>query len=154
MLLTVSAHGRLRVLGVNPCAGDALGFQMGTDQGIYPWVSTLVMGNLMGRRFWVGRGCFSWGGGGGRESSRSWSAGSVAGRFKQTHFVIYYMLNSGGFSAGCLQVISKGVLDPRLPWTVHLCGSSFDNPSTCSTHEDSEGAPAPRSVTDSTEQWV
>ena len=31
---------------------------MGTDQGIYPCVGTLVMGNLMGRRFWVGRGCF------------------------------------------------------------------------------------------------
>jgi hypothetical protein len=34
----------------------------------------------MGRHFWVGRGCFSWGGGGGRESSRARSAGSVAGR--------------------------------------------------------------------------
>ena len=36
----------------------ALGFQMGTAQGIYPWVITLVMGNLMGRRFWVGSACF------------------------------------------------------------------------------------------------
>jgi hypothetical protein len=35
---------------------------MGTVQGIYPWVSTLVMGSLMGRRFWVGRGCFFLGG--------------------------------------------------------------------------------------------
>ncbi len=34
----------------------------------------------MGRHFWVGRGCFSWGGGGGRESARARSAGSVAGR--------------------------------------------------------------------------
>jgi hypothetical protein len=32
---------------------------MGTDQGIYPWVVTLVMGNLMVRPFWVGRGCLS-----------------------------------------------------------------------------------------------
>jgi hypothetical protein len=31
----------------------ALGFQMGT--GIYPWVGTLVMGSLMGRRFKLGR---------------------------------------------------------------------------------------------------
>jgi hypothetical protein len=31
--------------------------------GIYPWVSTLVMGNVMGRRCWVGRGCFFLGGG-------------------------------------------------------------------------------------------
>jgi hypothetical protein len=29
---------------------------MRTAQGIYPWVIALVMGNLMGRRFWVGRG--------------------------------------------------------------------------------------------------
>ncbi len=37
--------------------------------------------------------------------------------FKHPHFVIYYMLNSGCFVAACLQAISKGVLDPRLPWT-------------------------------------
>ncbi len=36
--------------------------------------------------------------------------------FKQSHFVIYYMLISGGFSAACLQAITQGVLDPRLPW--------------------------------------
>jgi hypothetical protein len=35
---------------------------MGTDQGIYPWVNTLVMENLMDRRFRVGRGCFFLGG--------------------------------------------------------------------------------------------
>ncbi len=37
--------------------------------------------------------------------------------FKQPHFVIYYMFTSGGFTAVCLQVITKGVLDPRLSWT-------------------------------------
>jgi hypothetical protein len=36
--------------------------------------------------------------------------------FKQSHFVIYNMLSSGGFAAACLQTIAKGVLDPRLPW--------------------------------------
>jgi hypothetical protein len=36
--------------------------------------------------------------------------------FKQPHFVIYYMLISGGFTVACLQTITKGVLDPRLPW--------------------------------------
>jgi hypothetical protein len=36
--------------------------------------------------------------------------------FKQPHFVIYYMLISGGFTAACLQTITKGVLDPRLSW--------------------------------------
>ncbi len=29
-----------------------------TVYGIYPWVNVLVMGNLMGRRFWVGCGWF------------------------------------------------------------------------------------------------
>jgi len=32
-------------------------------------------------------------------------------------YVIYYMLVSGSFGATCLQVIAKGVLDPRLPWS-------------------------------------
>ncbi len=43
---------------------------MRTAQGIYPWVITLVMGNLMGRRFWVERGYwtdFFLGGVGGEE---------------------------------------------------------------------------------------
>jgi hypothetical protein len=31
--------------------------RMGTTYGIYPWVVTLVLGNLMGSRFWVGCGC-------------------------------------------------------------------------------------------------
>jgi hypothetical protein len=43
---------------------------MGTDQGIYPWVGTVVMGNLMGRLFWVGRGCFFLGGRGGKRKSQ------------------------------------------------------------------------------------
>ncbi len=36
--------------------------------------------------------------------------------FKEPHFVIFYMLISGGFVTGCLQVIANGVLDPRLTW--------------------------------------
>jgi hypothetical protein len=50
------------------CRGPLhLDSRMGTVQGIYPWVSTLVMRKLMGRRFWVGGGCFFSGGGGGGE---------------------------------------------------------------------------------------
>jgi hypothetical protein len=91
---------------------------MGTAQGIYPWVGTLVMGKLMGRHFWVGRGSFFLGGGG-RERKRQVTVNRV-GRwttrtFKQTH-VIYYMLSSGVVSAACLQGIMPGVLDPRLTW--------------------------------------
>ncbi len=44
----------------------------GLAYGIYPWGSSLVMGNMMGRRFWVGRGCFFSGrGGGGKRDSRA-----------------------------------------------------------------------------------
>ncbi len=99
------------------------------------------------------------GGGGGGGKRKCQGMVSRVGRwttcvFKQPHFVIYYMLRSGGFTAAYLQTIVKGVLDPRLPWATHVHCSVFDNPSTCSTHEDSEGADAPRSATDSTDQWV
>jgi hypothetical protein len=114
----------------------------------------------MRRYFWVGYGCFSWGDGGGRETTRACSVGSVTGRRTLSNspiYVIYYMLSSGGFVAACLQSIGKGFLDPWYPGQC-TCAvqdfSIFDNPSTCSTHEDSEGAAVPRSVTDSTEQWV
>ena len=47
-----------------------------TAQGVK---STLVMGNLMGRRFWVGRGCFFLGGRGrGRGSVRASTAESFS----------------------------------------------------------------------------
>ena len=52
VLLTVSARVRLRFLGVHPFTEVSYsGFVDGTVYGIYPWVDTLVMGNLMGRRF-------------------------------------------------------------------------------------------------------
>jgi hypothetical protein len=80
-----------------------LGSQMGTVHGIYPWVNTLVMGNLMGRHFWVGCGFFSWGGGGGEEET---PGQSTAESFSQDDtslrtalfYVIYYKLSSGGFT--------------------------------------------------------
>ncbi len=130
---------------------------MGNTQGIYPWVGTLVMGNLMGRRFWVGRGCFFLGGRGGKRKRQ----GTVnrIGRwttlaFKQPHFVIYYMLNSGGFAAACLQTIAKGVLDPRFPWSDTCAARASTTPRPSALIEDGQGAAAPRSTTDSTEQWV
>jgi hypothetical protein len=113
--------------------------------GIYPWVSTLVMGNLMGRRFWVGRGCFFLGGTGeGKRNSRV----QLPRRFRRTTrvpnspvYVIYYILHSGGFAAACLQTIAKAVLDPRLSWS-----------DTCTVRpspliEDGEGVVDPRSTT-------
>ncbi len=69
-------------------------------------------------------------------------------------YVIYYMLNSGGFAAACLQTIAKGVLDPRFP-CADSCVVQASTTRRPSPHiEDDEGAVAPRFVTDSTEQWV
>ena len=50
----------------------------GIAYGIYVWISTLVMGYLMGRLFWVGCGFFSWGDGGGEEESRAGTADSFS----------------------------------------------------------------------------
>ncbi len=82
---------------------------------------------LIGRHFWVGRGCFSWGGGGGRESARARSTGSVAGRLVISN-------NPIGQTRALFQVSTKRRPIPRT--------------------EDGEGAVTPRSTTDSTEQWV
>ncbi len=82
----------------------------------------------MGRLWMV----FSGRGGGGEEKAPGhisrfgfrWTTRAI----KQPHFfVIYYILSSGNFAATCFRL-------PRI--------------------EDSEGAAAPRSVTDSTDQWV
>ena len=132
---------------------------MGTDQGIYPWVITLVMGNLMGRRFWVGRGCFFLGGAGeGKRNSRARNAETFsqddASSKQPWVYVIYYMLSSGGFAGICLQVITKGVLDPRLPWTDTCTVEASTTRRPSPRIEDGEGTVAPRSTTDSTEQWV
>jgi hypothetical protein len=82
-----STRVRLIVLGVNPFQmSDALNSRMGTTYGDYPWVSALVMGNLMGRRFgWVVDGFFLGG------------------------------LSSGGITAACLQTITEGTPESRGP---------------------------------------
>jgi hypothetical protein len=107
------------------CRGPLhLGSRMGSDQGIYPWVSTLVMGSLMGRRFWVGRVCFfsGWGGGGKWNSSDRKAQTFFAGRLEfQTALGVCYIL-----------YVEQ--------WGFH-CSLSSDHHS-------------PRSATDSTEQWV
>ena len=48
----------------------------------------------------------------------------------------------------------RGFLDPRTPWADACDVSGSDSPSTCSHSDDSRGADAFRSTTDSTEQWV
>jgi hypothetical protein len=47
----------------------------------------------MGRHFWVGCGCFSWGGGGERENVRAWSSGSVAERLALSNCpILFYII--------------------------------------------------------------
>jgi hypothetical protein len=66
-------------------------------------------------------------------------------------YVIYYMLNSGSFAAACLQVIAKGVLDPRLP-CADTCAPRASTTRRPGSHiEDGEEAADPPSTTDSTE---
>ncbi len=67
-------------------------------------------------------------------------------------YVIYYILSSGGFTTSC-ETPSRTVPDPRCPGQHVLFKlGQLDDP--LPHTEDSEGSPAPRSVTDSTEQWV
>ena len=132
---------------------------MGTVYGIYPWGSALVMGKFDGETFLGRLLIFFFGGAGeGKRNSRAHNAETFsqddASSKQPCVYVIYYMLSIGGFAAACLLAIAKGVLDPRFPWT-DTCAprvSATRRPS--SRIEDGEGSVAPRSATDSTEQWV
>jgi hypothetical protein len=97
MSLMTSTRVRLRDLGVNPLQGSAaLDSRMETVYGIYPWVGGLVMGNFMGRRFWVGCRCFFWEGRVGEEKESGhvrrvgfrWTTHVV----KQTNFFLLYII--------------------------------------------------------------
>jgi hypothetical protein len=102
---------------------------------------------------------FFWGGRGrgigipGRRTAETFSEDDTSSK-QPWVYVIYYMLSSGGFTAVCLQTITKGVLDPPLPWgdTCVVEASTTRRPS---PHiEDGEGVVVARFTTDSTEQWV
>ena len=124
VFLMVSTRVRLIVLGVNP-------FQRSDT------LNSWVMGNLMGRRFgWVVDGFFLGGTGGGRETVRTRSPGSVFSRWHtflngSIFYVIYYIFSSGGFTVSCLQTIVNGVPDSRYPGQTRVL---FDNLMTSSTH--------------------
>ena len=111
----------------------------------------------MGRCFWVGCGFFSWVVGGGEEDSSGQVPQSRfhrrrAGSNSPIFYVIYYILSSGGFAATCERP-SRTAPDPRCPGQHALLKlGQFDDP--LPHTEDSEGPTAPRSATDSTEQWV
>ena len=108
MLLTASAHGRFRGLGVDPCAevrctwitdGDCpgnLSFGQHTGDGKFD-------GETFLGRTWM---FFLGGAGEGKQNSRARAVETFSqddASSKQSWvYVIYYMLNSGGFPAACL----------------------------------------------------
>jgi hypothetical protein len=121
-----STRGHLLVLGGNPLHGsDVLGSRM----GVCLWDLSLGQhtgdGKLDGETF-LGRTWmfFSGGVGEGKRNSRA----RLPKPFRRTTrvpnrpvYVIYYILRSGGFATACLQVIAKGVLDPRFFFWVNTC---------------------------------
>ena len=134
------------------CTGFADG---GLPMGSIPG-SARVMGDLMGRHFgWV-VDFFLGGAGEGKRNSRA----RLPRRFRRRRefqtallYVIYYILRSGSFAAAMRKAIANGDPDPRCPGqTRALFG--LRQPVDLARIEDGEGAAAPRSATDSTEQWV
>ena len=110
MFLRSLTYGQLRVLDVIPLqVSVALDSWMGTDPGICPWDSALVMRKFYGGTFWVGCGWFSLGllSGGDGDGEETTPVHVHQGRFRWTtrvvkhpHFyVICYILNSGSFSS-------------------------------------------------------
>ncbi len=90
MFLTVVTRGRLLPLGVNPCEGSAaLDSWMGTDHGICPWGTAVVMRNFDGWGFGGGLWMvFLWGpfeGGDGEETTPGYVH---QGRFRWTTRVV------------------------------------------------------------------
>ena len=74
--------------------------EWGLVYGIYPWVTTLVM-EFEGRRFWVERGCFFWGGRGrGRGTPGHDCRDVFAGRreFQTSLFMLYIIYFAVGVS--------------------------------------------------------
>ncbi len=75
-------------------------------------------------------------------------------RFQTAPFCYILYVEQWGFRCSMPSGHREGGPRSSMPWAAHLLCAGFDNPSTCSTHEDSQGSVAPRSTTDSTEQWV
>jgi hypothetical protein len=133
VLLTVSARGRLRVLGVNPCAGV--------------------------RCTWIPDGDCLGGTGGEEKAPVHGQEGRSLddARFQTAPFCYILYVEQSGFRCSMSSGHREG--GPRLNRSSIALGS------TCAVQvsttrrpspriEDGEGVAAPRSVTDSTEQWV
>ncbi len=158
MLLTTSTRGRLRVLGVNHCAGVLYTW---IPDGDYPGNLSLGRhtgdGKTDGETFLGRTWMFFLGGAGGGEKAPGYgqqgrSLDDV--RFQTTPFCYILYVEQWGF----LYIMSSGHHEggPRSSFALgRTCATRTSTTRRPSPHiEDGQGADVPRSVTDSTEQWV
>jgi hypothetical protein len=136
VLLRVSERGRLRLLGVNSCAGvrctwipdgdcpGNLSLGQHTGDGKLATDGETFLGRMWMLFFQGGRGRGN--GIPGRRTAETFSQDDASSKQPWVH-VIYHMLIRGGFTGACLQAIAKGVLDPRLPWA-DTCAIRFRQP--------------------------
>ena len=127
----------------------------GLAYGIYPWQRT-GDGDLMGRHFgWV-VDFFLGGAGEGKRNSRARLLRRFRRRreFQTARVYVYIIYCAVEVSLQPCERPSRTVAPILDALGRHVRCSGFDNPSTESRIEDGEGAAAPRSATDSTEQWV
>ena len=119
--LMASTRGRLLFLGGNPLHGsDALDSRMGACLWDLSLGQRTGDGDMMGRRFWVGRGCFfSGGGGGGKRDSRERAVETFSqddASSKQPWVLCYILyVEQWRFRCCMLQAVAKSALDPRCP---------------------------------------
>ncbi len=160
MLLTVSEHGRLRVLGVNPCAGVR-----------YTWIPDGdCPGNLsLGRHTGDGKSdgetflgrtwMFFLGGTGGEEKAPGHGQQGRSlddTRFQTVPFYYILYIVQWKFRCSMRQEITNDGPDPRCPgaWADRYAVQASTTRRPSPHIEDDGGVVAPRSATDSTEQWV
>jgi hypothetical protein len=119
----------------------------GLVYGIYDWISTLVMGDLMGRRFWVGCGFKKKNCLGGRGRGRGTPGHVLLSRFKtrftgrhespnSPFYVIYYILISGRHPDDLFHTLKtvKGILNlvpTRTPLAVGMMSYTHSVYVTC-----------------------
>ena len=153
-----STCGRLLGLGGNPVHGsDALDSRMGACLWDLSLGQHTGDGKPDGRRFWVGRGCFFLGGTG----EGSGTPGRVLlRRFRRTTrvpnslFMLYIIYCAVEVSLQHAKGHREGGPRSSIALGRHGCCSTSTARRPSPRIENSEGVVAPRSVTDSTEQWV
>jgi hypothetical protein len=106
---------------------------------------------------WVGCGFFPSGDGGGEDETPGqvlMSGFRRTTRVSEQSFLCYILyIDQWGLHYSMCQTIANGAPDPRCPGQTRVM-FKFRQPDDLFHTEDSEGAVAPRSVTDFTEQWV